>query len=99
MCVRLSYVNYIYKYNAVLLEIMYAVWCCRDIVSSHVLVHLRETLLDVVLCAAFSYCSKSESLRGMVQLQERINKSRCYFTDIHIFQLNLLFLFIFSLHF
>lgn len=57
-------------YNAVLLEIMYAIWCCRDVVSSHVLMHLRETLLKVVLCAAFSHCGKSESLRGMVQLQE-----------------------------
>lgn len=53
-----------------LLEMMYAIWCCRDIVSSHVLVHLRETLLDVVLCAAFSHCGKSKSLRGMVQLQK-----------------------------
>lgn len=52
--------------NTVLLEIMYAVWCSWDIVSSHVLMHLWETLLDVVLCAAFSHCGKSESLRGMV---------------------------------
>lgn len=49
---------------------MYAVWCCRDVVSSHVLVHLRETLLEVVLSAAFSHCGESKSLRGMVQLQE-----------------------------
>lgn len=54
----------------VLLEIMYAIWRCRDVVSPHVLVHLRETLLDVVLCAAFSHCRKSESLRGMVELRE-----------------------------
>lgn len=58
-----------------LLEMMYAVWSCRDVVSPHVLVHLRETLLDVVLGAAFSHCGKSEPLRGMVQLQER-NKPR-----------------------
>lgn len=79
LCVCLHDVCGLYSmYNIVLLEIMYAIWCGRDIVSSHVLVHLRETLLDVVLCAAFSHCGKSESLRGMVQLQERRNKPRCY---------------------
>lgn len=72
---------------------MYAVWRCGDVVASHVLVHLGETLLDVVLRAAFSHCSKAESLRGMVQLQERINKTEASqnFIDIHILQLKLCF--------
>lgn len=57
-------------YNVELLELIYAIWCCWNIVSSHVLVHLRETLLDIVLSATFSDCGKSKSLRGMVQLRE-----------------------------
>lgn len=67
-------------YDVVLLKMMDAIWCCRDIVSSHVFVHLRETLLDVVLRAAFSHCGKSKPLRGMVQLQERGNEPRWYYT-------------------
>lgn len=79
-----------------LLEMMYAIWRCRDIVSSHVLVHLGETLLDVVLCTAFFHCSKSESLRGMVQLQERRNKTR-YLQNSNQESL-LLYIFFVSLH-
>ena len=72
-------------YSIGLLEMMYAIWCCWDIVSSHVLMHLRETLLDVVLCAAFSHCGKSESLWGMVQLQERRKKHRCFYSAFFFF--------------
>lgn len=63
-------------YLIALLEVMNAIWCCWDIESSHILVHLWETLLDIVLSTAFSHCSKAESLRGMVQLQGRRKKSR-----------------------
>lgn len=58
----------------VLLEIVNAVRRGRDVVSSHVLVHFRETLFDVVLGAALSHCGEPKSLRGMVQLWERIKQ-------------------------
>lgn len=48
---------------------MDAVWRRRDVVSPHVLVHLGETLLDVILGAALSHCGEAESLRGMMQLR------------------------------
>lgn len=49
-----------------LLQVMYSVRRCWDVVSPHVLVHLGETVLDVVLGAAFSHGGKTESLRGMM---------------------------------
>lgn len=57
---------------------MYAIRCRWNIVSSHILMHLRETLLDIVLCTAFSDCGKSKSLRGMVQLQETRHELKTY---------------------
>lgn len=59
----------------VLLEVMNAVRRGRDVVSPHVLVHLGETLLDVVLGAALPHRGEAESLRGMVQLQQCREKS------------------------
>lgn len=84
-----------------LLEIVYSIWCCWDVVSSHVLMHFRETLLDVVLCTALPHCGKAESLRGMVQLQESRKKLRWFFLKccqkililILVFFICLLFLF------
>lgn len=96
-------------YNVVLLEVMYAIRCSRDVVSPHVFVHLGETLLDVVLRAAFSHCGKAESLRGMVQLQGRRQKpwfdaSECLqraltSINIDVFHFGLLFLFSVSFFF
>lgn len=69
--------------HAVSLEVMYAVRRSRDVVSAHVLVHLGETLLDVVLGAAFSHRGEAESLRGMVQLQREESNSDSSSSNIH----------------
>lgn len=44
------------------LEVLDAIRRGRDVESPHVLMHLREALLDVVLSAALSHCGEAETL-------------------------------------
>lgn len=44
------------------LEVLDAIRRGRDVESPHVLVHLREALLDVVLSAALPHCGEAETL-------------------------------------
>ena len=52
-----------------LLEVGDPVWCGGLVEAAHVLVHLREALLHVVLSAALAHGSKAEPLRRVVELQ------------------------------
>lgn len=54
-----------------LLEVGDTVWGGGLIEASHVLMHLREALLHVVLCTALPDRTKAETMGGVVQLEQR----------------------------
>lgn len=69
------------------LEICHSVWRCRDIVPSHVLMHLWEALPHIVFCTAFSHGSKPKPLGWVVELRRwnyRLAESFASFRS-HIF--------------
>ena len=66
----LQNVHCVYVYVCVLLQHMYALWGGGLVEASHVLVHLREALLHVILSAALPHSPKTEAQGWMVQLRK-----------------------------
>lgn len=63
-------VHCVHVYGCVLLQHMYALWGGGLVEASHVLVHLWEALLHVILSAALPHRPKTEAQGWMVQLRK-----------------------------
>lgn len=63
-----SFILFLRNVHCVLLQHMYALWGGGLVEASHVVVHLGEALLHVILGAALPHRPKSEAQGRVVQL-------------------------------